>query len=165
MADQVSHCLNAGGMGRQDWETETFLVADGSQGTFKRSEVAATVTTGTDKTRAMPLVTTTYGFENRARGDDGRGEIREPSFSEGVSPTVSVAKPPSIVGPGVRRLTPLECERLQGFPDNWTDVPYRGKKACDGTRYKAIGNSMAVNVMSWIGQRIQQSEKQCPSIT
>ena len=54
----------------------------------------------------------------------------------------------------VRRLTPTECERLQGFPDLWTDVPYRGKPAADGPRYKAIGNSMAVPVMAWIGARI-----------
>ena len=57
-------------------------------------------------------------------------------------------------GWAVRRLTPLECERLQGFPDGWTDVPYRGKRAADGPRYKALGNSMAVNCMYWIGQRI-----------
>ena len=57
----------------------------------------------------------------------------------------------------VRRLTPLECERLQGFPDNWTDVPYRGKEhAPDTARYKACGNSMAVPVMRWIGERIQE---------
>ena len=55
----------------------------------------------------------------------------------------------------VRRLTPTECERLQGFPDGWTQVPYRGKPASDGPRYKAIGNSMAVPVMAWIGRRIQ----------
>lgn len=54
----------------------------------------------------------------------------------------------------VRRLTPVECERLQGFPDNHTAVPHRGKPAADGPRYKAIGNSMAVPVMRWIGQRI-----------
>lgn len=57
----------------------------------------------------------------------------------------------------VRRLTPLECERLQGMPDGWTRVPYRGRPAeeCpDGPRYKAIGNSMAVPVMRWIGRRI-----------
>lgn len=54
----------------------------------------------------------------------------------------------------VRRLTPLECERLQGFSDGWTDIPYKGKTAPDGPRYKAIGNSMAVPVMRWIGQRI-----------
>jgi DNA (cytosine-5)-methyltransferase 1 len=65
------------------------------------------------------------------------------------------------VGSGmqVRRLTPLECERLQGFPDGWTDVPYRGKPASDGPRYKVIGNSMAVNCMSWLGQRIQMVEE------
>ena len=55
---------------------------------------------------------------------------------------------------GVRRLTPTECERLQGFPDGWTDVPHRGKPAPDGPRYKALGNSMAVPVMRWIGERI-----------
>jgi DNA (cytosine-5)-methyltransferase 1 len=54
----------------------------------------------------------------------------------------------------VRRLTPRECERLQGFPDEYTFVPYRGKPAADGPRYKAIGNSFAVPVVQWIGQRI-----------
>jgi len=57
----------------------------------------------------------------------------------------------------VRRLTPIECERLQGFPDDYTKIPYRGKpaeKCADGHRYKACGNSMAVPVMRWIGERI-----------
>jgi DNA (cytosine-5)-methyltransferase 1 len=54
----------------------------------------------------------------------------------------------------VRRLTPRECERLQGFPDDYTLVEYRGKLAADGPRYRALGNSMAVPVMRWIGQRI-----------
>lgn len=54
----------------------------------------------------------------------------------------------------VRRLTPRECERLQGFPDDYTLIEYRGKMAADGPRYKALGNSMAVPVMRWIGQRI-----------
>ena len=58
-------------------------------------------------------------------------------------------------GMQVRRLTPSECERLQGFPDGWTAIPFRGKPAADGPRYKALGNSMAVNVMAWIGQRIE----------
>lgn len=56
----------------------------------------------------------------------------------------------------VRRLTPRECERLQGFGDDYTLIPYRGKPAADGPRYKALGNSMAVPVMHWIGRRIQQ---------
>ena len=56
----------------------------------------------------------------------------------------------------VRRLTPVECERLQGFPNNYTEIPWRGKTDTpDGPRYKALGNSMAVPVMRWIGERIQ----------
>ena len=61
----------------------------------------------------------------------------------------------------VRRLTPRECERLQGFPDDWTLIPWRKKPAdeCpDGPRYKALGNSMAVNCMAWIGERIAAAE-------
>lgn len=57
---------------------------------------------------------------------------------------------------GVRRLTPRECERLQGFPDDYTLIPYRGKPAADGPRYRAIGNSMAVPVMRWIGQQMRE---------
>lgn len=62
----------------------------------------------------------------------------------------------------VRKLMPIECERLQGFPDDWTKIPYKGKDAeqCpDGPRYKAIGNSMAVPVMRWLGERIEMVER------
>jgi DNA (cytosine-5)-methyltransferase 1 len=59
----------------------------------------------------------------------------------------------------VRRLTPVECLRLQGFPDDYLDIIYRGKPAADGSKYKAIGNSMAVPCMAWIGQRIAAVEK------
>jgi DNA (cytosine-5)-methyltransferase 1 len=59
----------------------------------------------------------------------------------------------------VRRLTPTECERLQGFPDNYTNITWRKQpESPDGPRYKALGNSMAVPVMAWIGKRIQQME-------
>ena len=58
----------------------------------------------------------------------------------------------------VRRLTPVECERLQGFGDNYTDIKSKGKPTPDGPRYKALGNSMAVPVMRWIGERIQKVE-------
>jgi DNA (cytosine-5)-methyltransferase 1 len=61
----------------------------------------------------------------------------------------------------VRRLTPKECERLQGFGDNYTDIQPKGKPTPDGPRYKALGNSMAVPVMAWIGQRIEQVEAIC----
>lgn len=62
----------------------------------------------------------------------------------------------------VRRLTPKECERLQGFPDDWTLIPWKGRPAeeCpDGPRYKAIGNSMAVPVMRWLGERIAMADE------
>lgn len=57
----------------------------------------------------------------------------------------------------VRRLTPIECERLQGFPDNYTDIKPNGKPTPDGSRYKALGNSWAVPVVRWIGERIVQA--------
>ena len=75
-----------------------------------------------------------------------------------LAPAACVADDSAPNGYVVRRLTPRECERLQGFPDNWSLVPYRGKSAeeCpDGPRYKALGNSMCVNVMRWIGRRIE----------
>ena len=56
--------------------------------------------------------------------------------------------------PLVRRLTPLECERLMGFPDGHTGVPHKGKDPADGPRYKALGNSWAINAARWIGERI-----------
>lgn len=62
----------------------------------------------------------------------------------------------------VRRLTPIECERLQGFPDNYTNIPYRGKPVTDGHRYKALGNSKAVPVVRWIGERIETVERISP---
>jgi DNA (cytosine-5)-methyltransferase 1 len=68
---------------------------------------------------------------------------------------VATQKPPTMA---IRRLLPVECEKLQGFPPKWTEIPYRGKPAdqCpDGPRYKACGNSMAVPCMAWLGQRIQ----------
>ena len=67
----------------------------------------------------------------------------------------------------VRRLTPRECERLQGVPDDWTLIPWRKKPAeeCpDGPRYKALGNSWAVPGVRWIGQRIHHQTKKQPPI-
>jgi DNA (cytosine-5)-methyltransferase 1 len=71
------------------------------------------------------------------------------------SPTLTKHSDPFLyMRQGVRRLTPLECERLQGFPDNHTDILWKGKPAPPTLRYRAIGNSMAVPVMKWIGSRI-----------
>jgi DNA (cytosine-5)-methyltransferase 1 len=66
--------------------------------------------------------------------------------------------PAAFTGSAVRRLTPRECERLQGFPDDWTAITHRNKPAADGSRYKALGNSMAVPVLRWIGERIKLVE-------
>ena len=94
--------------------------------------------------------------EVRLQGGDGSviGAIPSPQSGKQVQ---GVAQ-----GAVVRRLTPRECERLMGFPDDWTKVPYRGKPAeeCPDTpRYKAIGNSMAVPVMRWIGRRIDAADR------
>ena len=81
--------------------------------------------------------------------------------SETLSPTLrsnggGLNTVPSVsTGQSVRRLTPRECERLQGFPDDYTLITYKGKPAKDGPRYRVIGNSMAVPVMRWIGERIE----------
>jgi DNA (cytosine-5)-methyltransferase 1 len=76
-------------------------------------------------------------------------------YTEDGSPPLIKSRPYNVASPtmAVRRLLPVECERLQGFPDGWTEVPWRGKPAPDGPRYKAMGNSMAVPVMRFIGQR------------
>ena len=76
-----------------------------------------------------------------------------------VGSGLDIPSPPAVMlGMAVRRLTPVECERLMGFPNDYTLIPYRGKPAADGPRYKALGNSMAVPVMRWIGERIQMVE-------
>ena len=100
-------------------------------------------------------------FEYKDNEYDSSNRIYDSSF---VSPTLTSANSGSdnyLHTMAIRRLTPKECERLQGFPDDWTKIPYRNKPAdqCpDGPRYKACGNSMAVPVMRWIGERIQMIE-------
>lgn len=64
-------------------------------------------------------------------------------------------------GFAVRRLTPRECERLMGFPDDYTLINFNGKPAADSPRYRALGNSMCVNVMRWLGRRIEMVEESC----
>jgi DNA (cytosine-5)-methyltransferase 1 len=94
--------------------------------------------------------------EGHNSGGKGFGAEIDPSFTltKGHSHAVATTS-------AVRRLTPVECERLQGFSDNFTAIPWGKKQAedCpDGPRYKALGNSMAVPVMRWIGERIQMLE-------
>ena len=97
--------------------------------------------------------------------ENNRNELREmevfSSLTQGGGKP-GQGKPTVRQGLSVRRLTPRECERLQGFPDDYTMISYRNKPAenCpDGPRYKALGNSMAVPVMHWIGQRIESVTK------
>lgn len=88
-----------------------------------------------------------------AAGHQGKGYQEDVAFTQDSRASADVVQ----FGMQVRRLTPVECERLQGFPDNHTLISWRGKAAADcpdGPRYKAIGNSMAVPVMRWIGERI-----------
>lgn len=91
------------------------------------------------------------------RGRDG-GAMPEEADVASVRAASGGSSRSYIAQSGVRRLTPRECERLQGFSDNYTQVPYRGKPAADSPRYRALGNSMAVPVMRHIGERIQQVE-------
>jgi DNA (cytosine-5)-methyltransferase 1 len=84
--------------------------------------------------------------DSQNRQGSGIGDAGDPS------PTLSTINVPDVAsGMAVRRLTPIECERLQGFPDNYTLIT---PKTADGPRYKALGNSMAVPVMRWLGDRI-----------
>lgn len=83
-------------------------------------------------------------------------EEQAPTLRGGASGTNQV--PSMANGMALRRLTPRECERLQGFPDDYTLIRYRGKLAADGPRYKALGNSWAVPIVRWIGERIQKVE-------
>jgi DNA (cytosine-5)-methyltransferase 1 len=86
---------------------------------------------------------------------------RSIGWSNAIAPTLPSnaggnTAPAVLQSMAVRRLTPVECERLQGFPDNYTNIPWRKQpESPDGPRYKALGNSMAVPVMGWIGKRIQ----------
>jgi DNA (cytosine-5)-methyltransferase 1 len=98
-------------------------------------------------------------FSSKDSGNDATMNVSPTLRSGGHTTSHANAgvMPAVALGMSVRRLTPTECERLQGFPDGWTQIPWKGKSASecpDGPRYKALGNSMACNVMRWIGTRI-----------
>ena len=128
----------------------TFTADNYALGTCEATDQARPLTTSADRTRAAPIAM----FDCRTV----RGQCGAAVETDIVSTLRSSDhKEPQVLRHGamVRRLTPRECERLQGFPDDYTLVPYRKKPAADGPRYKALGNSMAVPVMRWIGERIQ----------
>jgi site-specific DNA-cytosine methylase len=94
----------------------------------------------------------------------GRGENSGPAglgVSDGPSYTLTKTDTHGVMhGMQVRRLTPVECERLQGFPDGYTNIPWRGNpESPDGPRYKALGNSWAVPCAAWIGKQIHNLDK------
>ena len=90
-----------------------------------------------------------YGFNARQNPDSWADRVG-PLDTHGGTQAVALAM-------RVRRLMPEECEALQGFPRGYTGIPWRGKPAADGPRYRAIGNSWAVPVVAWIGARITKA--------
>jgi site-specific DNA-cytosine methylase len=112
---------------------------------------------------ATDLVSQAYSIMPMNSGKDYKAretEVAQPLMAGG--PVGGNQGGDYVAQSAVRRLTPRECERLQGFPDDFTQIPYRNKPAdqCpDGPRYKALGNSMAVPVMRWIGTRINIVEQ------
>ena len=128
----------------------------------KRQEVAKCLTRGIGQRYDSETETmiTTYGILGNwiGRKPENGGNAVEPMHD--VAPCLTKTDRHGVAQTlSVRRLTPVECERLQGFPDNYTNIPWRNKpESPDSPRYKALGNSMAVPVMKWIGERINQAE-------
>jgi DNA (cytosine-5)-methyltransferase 1 len=160
--EEVAACLTRGVGQRYDAETETLPIVFGAQNSANQGDsVSQHVTPTLDKSKTPAVV---WSIMPMNSGKDYKAR------------QVGVAQPLMANGPvggnqggdviqqsmAVRRLTPTECERLQGFPDNYTQIAWRNKlpEDCpDGPRYKAMGNSMAVPVMRWIGQRINEVDK------
>ena len=143
---------------RLDFDTETFAV-HGTQDQDTNRELAHTL--GRNNGQENAIVTEPFTLAIRGRSEGSTVEVRNDGTANALlTPNGGRAgMGVGAIGWGmqVRRLTPIECERLQGFPDNHTLIGWRGKDAAecpDGPRYKAIGNSMAVPVMRWIGERI-----------
>ncbi len=180
----VAHALNGkGGSGRMDGESETFVAHplsgegfDASEdGTGRGTPLVAAFSAkdhGADAGDLAPTLRAMPHNRSHANGggqiavcvQEGQTGVREydtagtvRSDAPGTQPGGSLIR----LRMAVRRLMPRECERLQGLPDDWTLIPYRGKPAADGPRYRAIGNSMAVPVMRRIGRRMQLVEAVC----
>lgn len=160
--ESVARCLATGtNSQRYDGESETFVTHSPRAEGFDASE------DGTG--RGTPLVPVSFAWQQGGSMQMAYGDGVGITLQRSQHPAVALIRSATVAMPGrligsaeridrsaVRRLTPRECERLQGFPDDWTLVPYRGRPAADGPRYKALGNSMAVPVMAWIGARIDQ---------
>lgn len=153
----VAACLTAKGQ-RIDFDVETFAV-HGTQDPDTNLELAHTL--GRNHGQENAIFTEPFTLAIRGRNEGSTVEVRNDGVANALlTPNGGRAgMGVGAIGWGmqVRRLMPVECERLQGFPDNHTQISWRGKEATecpDGPRYRAIGNSMAVPVMRWIGERI-----------
>jgi DNA (cytosine-5)-methyltransferase 1 len=142
-----------------DFESETFIT-----GSLMNSGKAAGSATQQDAETGM-LVTASVSCRPYAdRGAEEYGLITHSLRAEGFDAAESGqsgkgdAAPLTMTGMQVRRLTPVECARLQAVPDTHLDILHRGKPLADGPRYKLLGNSFCINVVKWIGERIQQVE-------
>ena len=137
--------------------SETLLVVHGRQTPCTSDKAFTLDCQHSGNTNVVCIHGNTIGRQLH-NGGNGTGAIQD-----GTSYTLTAADRHAVSdGSQVRRLTPIECERLQGFHDNHTLISWRGKPAAecpDSPRYKAIGNSMAVPVMRWIGKRIMQERK------
>ena len=183
----VAQCLTTRTGSAYDPTTKTLPIAFGAQNSANQGDSVSTEVTPTldkSKTPAVAIQNATRGASQNGLGITTDGpmytldvgsqhavaydttNITSPTNGSNPKPgdpvfTLASGQHPPLLTPQVRRLTPTECERLQGFPDNFTQIPWRNKPAedCpDGPRYKAMGNSMAVPVMRWIGERIQMVE-------
>lgn len=159
----VAHCLNAGGMGRQDYETET-MVAHATIAIQERA-VSENPTAGPDGA-GFRADNVAYTLEARTIPQAVAFDLNQITSKTNRSqpdPEVHHTLPAATCPPhlaeawAVRRLMPVETARLQGFPDDHTAITYRGKPAADGPQYKAHGNSMAVPVIRWIMERMHIS--------
>jgi DNA (cytosine-5)-methyltransferase 1 len=131
-----------------------YCASDSGSNSSMCEDVAPTLTAHDAKSASYVSVPSTLQIRSGKAGG-GKGALVQDDMSATLTCGLQQTLFP---GDGsVRRLTPLEFERLQGFPDGWTDIPYRGKPhASDSARYKALGNSMAVPVMRWLGRRIKE---------
>lgn len=145
-------CLNAGAMGRGD--ADCFGAHAGAYIPLVGNTLTARMSKGVNSTldESQTPVVCFHPTQNPITSDAGVTHCLSGGSARGQA-SVAVAIPTAQTIQ-VRRLTPRECERLQGFPDDYTQIPYRGKPAADGPRYQALGNSMAVPVVRWIGERL-----------
>lgn len=156
---EVRKLDNAGSLSsirRGDAKNETLLAFGWNKGESQTMRIGKT----TDALQASPSSNPAVAFmagQGAKAGSIAASETTCPTLRSGDSGT---NRTPSVaIRSTVRRLTPKECARLQGFPDEYLDITVKGKLAADGSKYKALGNAMAVPVVKWIGERIDFVDK------